>query len=1181
MKQGTSVLRLLVFLFICGLLAGSALGQLDRGSITGTVKDATGAVLPGANVTVENQNTGVKTESITNDVGIYSFPNLPIGRYSVTYGMPGFKTLERTGITVGVGQSVRLDVVLELGEVSDLVTVAADAQLLTRDSSLVGTSIQSQIVTDLPLSFAGGRAVENFAYALTPGVEGNNWTSYIGGSPAFSKEVLIDGISATAQIQGHIGESSPTMEAVEEFRVQTSGMSAEYGRTSGGVFNFSLKSGTNQLRGSAFHYLRNEALNANSWMNNYRGVQKPRDRQALSGGSLGGPVVLPGIYDGRNRTFLFGAFEHYVQERLQLGPMNHTVPIPEFLNGDFSRLLTTEQVGTDALGRPVYAGQIFDPATMRQVEGRWVSDPFPGNIIPQNRMSAVSGKVIDIFRNHYQPMVPGVLTNNAARTLYNDPWFHQTQFTMKADHVITDNNRLSGSLIWTQRPRILVDAGGPWDPNDSRNTGGPLSRARKQEVTSRALRLSDNHTFRPNLMNTFSVAYNRYRNPSIATESEGGWSDFLGFGANTGAGNFPQIGFGSAVNGVGTEQIGYNASNYYVANTYIVNNTLGWITGRHSFKFGGEVWAQQINSHSDRDVLSFGFAPTQTGIPGEPWSNRIGFGFSSFYLGEMASNSKNVTFDLYGRRNYVSWFVQDDVKVNTRLTVNLGVRWDQAQPYREKHGRWANFSPDVTNTNLNMPGALEFLASPKDSFEKNQTWSQFAPRLGAAYQLTDKAVLRGGYGVFYIPTGINYWAGVPYGFAPGFRGTNFVSGTGNVPRGNWDAGFIDNYQDPNRDPNTLIWGMVAIDPDALKLGYTHQYNASLQYAFTTDTMVEATFMGTQGRRLTNGSLRRNQPTRAAYEAPGVNPHAWVWDADSAAAAGVPYPYEGFSGNAGFALMPYPHVMATTWGPVYYVGSPLGESAYRSMQLTLTRRMAGGVAAQMSYNLSRAVGNSETNFDETWSATAGIQDMYNLKEDARTILPYDRTHIFKGQVTYSLPFGRGRQFMNEVPGVVDAILGGWNLSTIFRYDTGEPLAISPNVSRPGWEGAVYADYNPNADFSRKFDTKNFNPGVQNDPGNRYFDASAFSNPTGNNMGNGKRRYEELRGFGRMTEDIGLLKYMSFTETAKLQIRAELVNAFNRRYFSNPGTGLGNLNTFGNVTSTTGSGRVVQVGLRLEF
>jgi hypothetical protein len=1181
MNRGTSVLRLLLFLLICGVLAVSALGQLDRGAITGSVKDATGAVLPGANVTVENQNTGVKTEAITNDIGNYSFPNLPIGRYSLTYAMPGFKTLERTGITVGVAQNVRVDVVLDLGEVSDLVTVAANAELLNRDSSLVGTAMQSEVLTDLPLSFSGGRSIENFAYKLTPGVEGNNWTSYIGGSPAFSKEVLIDGMSATAQIQGHVGESSPTMEAVQEFRVQTSGMSAEYGRSSGGVFNFSLKSGTNQFRGSAFHYLRNEALNANSWMNNYRGVKRPRDRQELSGGSLGGPVYLPGIYDGRNRTFIFGAFEHYVQERLQLGPMNYTVPIPDFLNGDFSRLLTTTEVGTDALGRPVYSGQIYDPATMRQVDGRWVSDPFPGNIIPQNRMSAVSGKVIDIYRKQYQPMVPGILTNNAARTLYNDPWFHQTQFTAKADHVITDNNRLSGSLIWTQRPRILVDQGGVWDPNDSRNTGGPFSRARKQEVTSRALRVSDNHTFRPNLMNTFSVAYNRYNNPSLATESEGGWPQTLGFGNNSSSGQFPQISFGSAVNGVGTEQIGYGASGFYVGNTYIVNNSIGWITGRHSLKFGGEVWRQQINSHAGTDVLSFGFTPTQTGIPGEGWSNRVGFGFASFFLGEMASNSKNVEFDLYGRRDYVSFFAQDDVKINSRLTLNLGLRWDQAQPYREKYARWANFNPDVMNTNFNMPGALEFLSDPKDSFEKNQTWTQFSPRLGAAYQLTDKVVLRAGYGIFYIPTGINYWSGVPYGFAPGFKGTNFVTGTGNEPRGNWDAGFIENYAAPNQDPNTLVWGMVAIDPDALKLGYTHQYNGSVQFALTTDTMVEATFMGTQGRRLNNGSLRRNQPTRQAYEAAGVNPHAWVWDAGSAAGAGVPYPYEGFSGNAGFALMPHPHVMAVTWGPIFYVGSPLGESSYRSTQFTLTRRMAGGVATQMSYNLSRAVGNSETNFDETWNASGGIQDMYNLKEDARTVLPYDQTHIFKGQVTYSLPFGRGRNFMNEVPGVVDAILGGWNLSTVFKYNTGSPLGISPNVSRPGWEGSVYANYNPEGDFSRKFDSKNFNPASQNDPGNRYFDPSAFSNPTGNNLGNGKRRYEELRGFGGLSEDIGLLKYMSFTETAKLQIRAELINAFNRRYFSGPGTGLGNVNTLGNVTSTTGAGRVIQVGLRLEF
>jgi len=1074
--------------------------------------------------------------------------------------------------------------------VQESVTVTADASLLKLDTAQVSTTVRSRVLTDAPMSFAGGRAIENFAYGLTPGVEGNNWTSYIAGAPAFSKEVMIDGMSATAQIQGHVGESSPAMEAVEEFTVQTSGMSAEYGRTSGGVFNFALKSGTNDFHGSAFYYLRNEIFNANGWMNNWRLSQSPgdpryvrvRDRQFLSGGSAGGPVVLPKIYSGRNKTFVFGAFEHYTQQRLQLSQdYVSTVPIPEFLDGNFSKLLTSTVLGKDALGRDVLSGQIFDPKSMRLEGTRWVSEPFVGNIIPRSRMSAVSSKIIDIYKKSYLPMIGDRLTNNSTRTQYNTPWFHQTQLTFKGDHAVSASNKFSGSLIWTQRPRILADAGGVWDPLDPDNWGGPFARSRKQEVTSRAVRLSNNWTIRPNLINTASVAYNRYRNPSLSTQINKGWNKYLGLEKYTSAGLFPNISFSRTVNGVGTEQIGYNSSGFYVGNTYIMGDNLIWVKGRHTMKFGGQFWKQQINSHAGLDTLSFVFENTSTGLPGEPWANRVGFGFASFFLGEVNNASKNVPFDLYGRRSYVELFAQDDIKVSDRLTVNLGMRWEQAGRYHEKYARWANFNPEVMNTQLKLKGALEFLSAPGDSFERNQDWKEFSPRIGGAYRLTNKAVLRGGYGIYFIPVGINYWGGVPYSFAPGYRGNNEQKATGNRPKFNWDAGYPDNYQPPTKDPNTLIWGMVAIERDTLFQGYTHQYNASFQYEFTANFVAEATYMGNKGRRLHNGALNRNQPLRAAYEDPKVDPTAWVSDAAGAAKAGVPFPYSGFSGYAGFALQPFPHVAAVTWGPVYYVGTNTGSSRYDSFQLQLTKRMSHGIAAQASYNLSKAVGNSETAFDETWDATAGIQDIRDLSTDAKTVLPYDQRHILKGYVRYELPFGRGRKLLGAAPGWVDAVVGGWNFTWTYKYNTGGPLGISPNVWYPGWDGSVYADWNQGVDLSRKFSTGVFNPGKQNDPVNLYFDRSAFSDPKNHKLGNGRRRYNELRGFGWSNEDIGLLKYFRFTESISLQIRAEFLNLFNRHHYANPNTGLANQTNFGYVTGMSGEPRNVQVGLRLGW
>ena len=301
----------------------AAWGQQDRATLTGMVTDPSGAIIPNVDVMVVKTDTAVQTQTRTNESGLFTISNLPAGVYELRTQAQGFKTYSRSGITLGVAQTLRVEVKLETGSLQESVTVTADASLLTTDNAQVSTTIQSKVVTDLPLSFAGGRSVENFAYALTPAVEGNNWTSFIAGTPAFSKEVMIDGMSATAQIQGHVGESSPNMEAVQEFNVQTSGLSAEYGRTSGAVFNFALKSGTNDLHGSAFYYGRNEALNANTWMNNWQLSQHPgdslyeraRDRQNLYGASLGGPLFIPKVYNGKSRTFLFGAFEQYQQER--------------------------------------------------------------------------------------------------------------------------------------------------------------------------------------------------------------------------------------------------------------------------------------------------------------------------------------------------------------------------------------------------------------------------------------------------------------------------------------------------------------------------------------------------------------------------------------------------------------------------------------------------------------------------------------------------------------------------------------------------------------------------------------------------------------------------------------------------------------------------------------------------
>jgi hypothetical protein len=275
------------------------------------------------------------------------------------------------------------------------------------------------------------------------------------------------------------------------------------------------------------------------------------------------------------------------------------------------------------------------------------------------------------------------------------------------------------------------------------------------------------------------------------------------------------------------------------------------------------------------------------------------------------------------------------------------------------------------------------------------------------------------------------------------------------------------------------------------------------------------------------------------------------------------------------------VAGQTWGPIYSVGTNTGVSRYDSLQVQLTKRMSHGLVGQFSYIYSKARGDVDTAFDETWDNTAGVQDMRNLGAEANIPLSYDQTHIVKGYLQYQLPVGHGRSFLKSAPAWANAILGGWEISCLFHYNTGNPLAISPNVWYPGWEGAVYADWNRSASLAGTFNPSGFNPGVQNSTANLWFNPSAFSNPVNHLLGNGQRRYDALRGPGWSNEDAGLLKYWRFKERASLQFRAEMLNVLNRHHFANPNTSLGNTSNFGDITGMSGSPRNMQLGLRLGW
>ncbi|MBZ5565273.1 MAG: TonB-dependent receptor [Acidobacteriia bacterium] len=1153
-------------------LAVPSWAQADRATLTGTVSDPSQAVIAGVTVTATNLDTKVQSSATTNEVGIYRILNLPVGQYSILFKKDGFESLERTGITLTISQVAEINVTLKLGAVAQTVEVNAQAPVLQSQTNDTGSTMTLQAYRALPLTINGGRDIMAFAFAVTPGVEGNSWTSYISGTQAFSNEVLIDGTLAQESETGQLLESEPPMEAVQEFRVDTGGMSGQRAMyTAGGTFSFIMKSGTNQFHGSAATFWQNEAFNANSWMNNYYATPRPRSRHKDYTFSAGGPII-------KNKTFIFGAFEQYRKADYTAGSADRTVPTPDFLQGNFSALLdTSTPLGTDAGGNTIYKGAVIDPTT---------GLVFPNNTIPSNRFSKVAQQIIPIYQQYYKPLGTGLLNNNAA-TDSNNPWFHQTQFSLKVDHNFSEKNRLASSYIWTARPRVLVDAGGIWstlDPN-----GGPLAMSRMQKNTDQKFRLSDSYNLTPSVLNVLSFTLEHFRNPSLAMAASGNWPSKLGF-VDTGAGNFPQIDFGNTINGFYEDPIGYNSKGFYTSNVLVGDETLTWIKGRHTMTFGGELRAFQINSHGGNGTLNFDFSNNQTGAPTQSYASQVGFGFASFLLGDVSGAHMGTPYDLYGRRKSLSLFAEDSFRVNSRFTLNYGLNWNQTYPFHEKYGHWASFDGSLKDPATGMPGQVAYLSSGGQTFEGSTRWSDFAPHIGFAYKLHDRLVARAAYAMFYVPIGIDYWSGVPYGFAPGYFPTNEVPQTQDFsPAFNWDNGYPGQPVSGTLDPNYMTTqGMVSISQQSLRPGITNQWNGGVEFELTPNTRLSVNYLGTRGTHLHDPSLQQNTPQNSVLSNLLKSGHEWdwVWDQGSAAAAGVPYPYDGFSNYAFAAIYPYPQ-LAANWAYLFYVGSPLGRSQYDALQAEIVQRSSHGLTADLSYTLAHQrstgafdYGTRGSNFQETWVSDSWLQNLSDLSWAANNIQPYNQ-HIVKGYILYTLPFGNQRQFLSGRGRVVNAIVGNWTLGTTLYYSTGTPLSVYSYEWYPGpaWgafgiPSTIYSNVAAGADLSRHFNGARFG-----DPSNYYFNPAGFSDPGYGNFGNSGPYVAGLNGFGTASENLSLYKDFKIKERMKLQIRAEFFNVFNRHTFNNPNTSLGS--NLGQVLTASGSPRVGQLGARFEW
>ncbi len=1180
-------------LLVLALAMGWA--QQDRGTFTGTVTDPSGSVVAAVMVRIQNVDTNAVYETRTNEVGQYRVPNLPVGTYKITFEVSGFKAMVRDGLTLEVAQVARIDAQLQLGGTTETISVTAETPLLQTETPEVGTVLNSRTVIDLPLGFSGGRYAENFAYKLTPGVAGNNWESRINGAPSFSKEVVLDGASATIYIGGHLGESSPSMEALEEFKVQTSGMSAEFGRTGGGIFNFVMKSGTNSLHGSAMGQIHNEWADANTFANNFYGRPKFRDRRHNYAFSGGGPVWLPKMYNGKDKTFFYAAFERYKESFGGGGSPTVTLPLPEWWDGDLSRYLTTQVIGRDALGRDVLRGAIYDPRTTSFEGGRMVRNVFDNNIIPRDRLSRVSRNLAEIMKKHYLPQVKDAsgqfaLLNNSFFPVSNRAGFLQNQFSVKGDHYVSRAHKLAGSFVYVDRPRNLLDQGGAWDFNDP--FGGPLSRARLQHVRSWYGRAAYDWTITPTLLNHFNVSYNRQRNPSTSRHLAEPGGQILGIQGIVQNSNYPEVNIqgGDRVN---FPMLGYQANDFGAGQGYGYIDTLSWIKSRHSLRFGVDLRRNYLSWRNNAGPGRFNFGQDVTGLPG---FNQTGHPFASMLLGEVNSASVNVDTPTTSEFLNLALFVQDDFKVTPKLTLNLGIRWDYQPQQTERYDRLHNFNPNLIDPQTGLPGAVEFAGTGagrtgKRNFYPNQ-YTDFSPRIGLAYQVTSKLVTRAGYGMFYHGRNPNGWSGVPWGAKYGFQLINTVNQpTPNTAAFNWDNGYPGVVKDVPRDPSlaNYTWGPVSWDPDAGRVGNTQQWNINFQYELPFNMVFDIGYVGSKSTGTQANELKQMLQLRPEVLVLGdvlgqlVNSQQAIPAAAAALGARYPFKTPGTSVPIQQTLQPFPQV--PYWSAIYSWDVPLGFGTYNSLQVQLNKRFSRGLQFVSNYTFSKSIDNLNSAFGDTWGMNSGRpMDYYNLRLD-KSVSPYDRTHWVKIGASYDLPFGRGRQLGGNVHRGVDFALGGWTVQYIGNYSSGEPLGTggtgTPNANFSTQRALVV---NPDGrSLQAGFQASSFDMGRISTAAtaqHKYIDTSLLRDPPRYTRGTAPYRISQLRGFPFRSDDFALQKNFKPIEAMRVQFRAEFLNLFNRHRFSGINSNAASP-LFGQVTSVSDDRRQIQFGVRADW
>lgn len=1156
---------LLGFLFPYQLQAQT---QAITATLSGTVSDPSGALVSGAKVILTSPEHNIIREYTTGSSGMYVFSLLPPAVYTIQVTAQGFKGYKQQGITLGAGQTADQPISMALGAASEEVTVNEQAPLVNSENANISSDISAKQVVDLPLNLRNvyglatlNSSVNNTAEFQIVGGNGISGSAdqdisflNFGGTFFDTAEYLLDGTWDTGADWGGVAYV-PAVDGVQEFKIQTNAFTAQYGWSSGNVINVVTKSGTNEFHGDVYGFLRNSALDARNFFNS---KAQPLFHREQYGATIGGPII-------KDKTYFFAYYEGLRQGT----PVTFTgtMPTSAFEKGDFSAILGA-QVGTDGLGRPIYAGQIYDPFSTRQItaglvdpvtgltatQSGYIRDPFAGNIVPSGRWDSIAKTLVQ--GNYWPTPTSSALANNFTQSAAASA--HSDEYSVRVDHNLSDKSTVYGR--WSQKYESKVnvpeyygsDAAGPGATNPNNRYSFDLGYS---------------HIFNPTFLLSANLGVNRWVEES-QVQSFGFKDSTLGFPSflNNISPLFPQV-QPQGVSGLGPNP---GLDDYVVPRTLYTGSTdLTKVFSRHNVTFGFMGVLNRIDGgHYGDTVLPF---PTSFTAGPDPQNETAGtgFGFASFLLGVGNGGYTNYNAFPATEKKQLGWYVQDDWHVFKKLTLNLGLRYEIQTAPTERYNRQEFFNFTATNpisseVGFNVPGELVFNSDSNRGLYNTQD-TNFAPRIGLAYQLLDKLVFRSGYGIFFVPDyygngpSIGYsqatpWVGTIDNQLTPFKTLSNAFASGEVmPQGSAQGGLTD-----------VGFGLNPVVGANRHSPYVQQWMAGLQYSLTNNDLIDVSYVGNHGVHVLSQYLEWNElPTKDLAMGNALNNM-------------VPNPFYGHITSSGCGLdqptivqgqllRPYPEYCSVT-----EAGPAVGSSTYNALQATYTHRWHSGLNVNVSYTFSKFLDNVQGASGWAFPGSGSqVRDSYNLGAEKSV----DSTDIPQSLVVnyiYDLPFGHGKMFGANWEGPVNAVLGNWQITGILSAKGGFPLSITPAANNTDSFGG---NQRPNLVG---------NPVPANQSITDWINPNAFAQPAAFTFGDAPRNLANLRSPHYFDWDMGIEKNYFFAEQKRIEFRLEMFNALNHPNFFAPDTNLGDVSSglFGTISQAYPA-RDIQAALKFYW